>query len=146
MTEFSQGTNQSMNKLRALAGSFVEVHATSRGGNFNLSLAAYLICAAENMYFGAVNIGKGGKGGWRDCAGWSEPLILEKYEKPLGPPTGPGVWQDATCSWTRAFATGTRVEVRPGGRPKGGGGPKQHGESCVWWSDGSTLGTLCDKR
>jgi hypothetical protein len=29
-----------------------------------------------------------------------------------------------------------------GGKPKGGG-PKQHGASCVWWSDGSTLGTLC---
>jgi hypothetical protein len=114
MTEFFQGTNQSMNKLRALKGSFVEVHATSRGGNFNLSLAAYLVCAEEGMYFGAANLVARGKGGWSDCAGWSEPQILEQYAKPLGPPTGPGVWSDATGSWTRAFATGTRVEIRPG--------------------------------
>ena len=81
MLEFFQGTNESMNRLLQLKGTFVEVHATSRGANFNMSLAAYLVCVEEGMYFGAAN---GRFGGWKDCAGWDDSLITAQYSKPLG--------------------------------------------------------------
>ena len=142
MLEFFQGTNESMNKLLALKGSFVEVHATSRGGDFPLSFAAYLICAEPGMYFGAA-IGR--FGGWSDCTGWSDPSITSHYAKALGEPTNPAVYHLANGSWTRTFGSGTTVLVTPGGKPPGGG-KKIRGGSCIWFSDGTALGSLCGVR
>lgn len=51
MLEFFQGTNESMNKLLALKGTFVEVHATSRGANFQLSLAVRCVLHPHALCF-----------------------------------------------------------------------------------------------
>ena len=120
-------------------GSFVEVHATARGANFELSLAAYLVCVEEGQYFGAAN---GRFGGWSDCEGWSDPMIIDAYSKPLGKPLGPASWHASNGSWVRQFASGTTVLVVPGGHPPGGG-KRLKGASCIRWGDGSSLGTLC---
>jgi hypothetical protein len=138
MIEFFQGTNESVNRLRALNGTFVEVHATSRGADFNLSLAAYLVCVEEGMYFGAA---QGRFGGWKDCAGWDDPTIVEQYTKPLGRPDAEAVYH-TNGTWTRGFGSGTRVLLVPAGRPPGGG-KKIKGGSCVWWADGTAIGSLC---
>ena len=90
------------------------------------------------MYFGAAS---GRFGGWSDCDGWADPAILTEYTKPLGRPLGPAVVA-ANGSWVRGFASGTRVAVSPGGHPKGGG-RMVHGQSCIWWADGTRLGSLC---
>ena len=120
--EFFQATNQSMFELQANAGRLVEVHvyAGSNSALFNSTLAAFLVAAGENAYYGAGST-------WNTCDSWLIPHA--EYLKPLGKPLGlasvvGGIWQ-------RKFESGTIATVDTTHTPS---------KTCIVWGDGSLTG------
>jgi hypothetical protein len=124
--EFLDGSETSVSFLRQLAasGTFVEAHtyAGSDVGKFNISLAAFLVGAGENAYFGAGSE-------WSACDDWLIPHA--EYAKPLGAPDG-DAQQNGTV-YTRTFGSG-KVSVTLDTAKQAG---------CVRWGDGSTTGNAC---
>ena len=89
--------------LRSLAKSktFVEVHAYIGDDRalYNLTLAAYLIAAGENAYFGAGNT-------WDTCESWLIDYQITDYQKKLGEPLADAVAHISARGekrWTRRF-------------------------------------------
>lgn len=132
---------------------FVEVHAyvgnnrESYTVDFNITLAAYLVAAGENAYFGAGST-------WDTCDSWLVDYQLADYQKELGRPAGDAVLRNSSAgdvTYTRRFASGTHVMLHMpvGSEPDRGGckrlqpDPKLRCTSCVWWSDGTVTGNAC---
>ena len=125
---------------------FQEVHAYV-GDNkelFELTLAAFLVSAGDNSYFGAGNT-------WDSCDSWLIKSQLETYRRPLGDPTAP-----ATCkgsfspsstfySCARNFSSGTTA-IFTFNKSKGNRTDEQF-SSCIRWSDGgATSGRGCSEH
>jgi hypothetical protein len=80
-------------------------------GDFNTTLAAFLLGAGENAYFGATfQHGEAGPGD----RGWSEPAwdgVRPEYTKKLGAPLGLAQISADGRTLTRSFKSGTKVVV-----------------------------------
>jgi hypothetical protein len=133
--EFFNAAQISLLQKLALHETFVEVHSYigDNPGLFNATLAAYLVAVGENAYFGAGNT-------WDTCESWLVDYQIAQYSKPLGKPLGIAnqtVSMAGETVYTRKFASGTHVKLTV---PEG---KKAKPASCVWWSDGSTVGNAC---
>eukprot|EP00935_MAST-01C_sp_MAST-1C-sp1_P001262 g1262.t1 len=123
-------------KMQQYAGHIIEYHAQYADrtvATFNASLAAFLVGAGPNAFFGAGG-GWGGPGP-DGCASWLEDRA--EYHKALGEPLGDGK-EDPPGVFTRAFKSGTHVKHQP----QVGMNGKEHA-SCIWWADGTTTGNAC---
>ena len=166
--EFFGADNVELLQGYAANKTFVEVHSYigDNRGLFNTTLAAYLIAAGENAYFGAGNT-------WDT----SEILLVNyqiaEYAKQLGAPLSDavettrriptrgsgaeagdmpasvsasasasasvqGVTLHVVTHYSRTFASGTHVALAVDKAD-----PKSTPQSCVWWSDGSSTGNNC---
>ena len=140
----------------AKSGRFVEVHAyigknvESYTVDFNVTLAAYLVAAGPNAYFGAGST-------WDTCDSWLVDYQLKDYQKKLGKPTSDAVLTNSSVgdvTYTRKFASGTQVKLSlPVGSQADRSGckriqpdPKLRCTSCIWWSDGTVTGNACNKE
>jgi hypothetical protein len=96
----------------------------------NATLAAFLIGAGRDHYIAA--------GGWHLAgrAAVSRPTILDL---PLGEPISDAVYDAATAIWTRAFASGTKVQFNASCTPNRKW-PHCDGTSIVWGSGGMMTG------
>jgi len=64
-------------------------------------MAAFLIGAGLDHYFGF--------GAWYSRSGGFAPSWKPEFEKPLGEPLADATYDAATSTWTRSFASGTKV-------------------------------------
>ena len=120
---------------------FQEVHAYVGDDQmlFDLTLAAFLVSAGENSYFGAGNT-------WDSCDSWLIMSQLATFDRPLGSPSDPictGSHNPSSSfySCTRNFSTGTSVTFTfnsTKGRTK-----EDQYESCIRWSDGGPPSGVC---
>jgi len=143
--------------LYAKTKRFVEVHAyignnlESYTVDFNITLAAFLVAAGENAYFGAGST-------WATCDSWLVDYQLANYRKKLGRPMGDAALTSSAPGggdkvYTRRFASGTHVRLHmpAGSEPDRGGckrvqpDPKLRCTSCIWWGDGTATGNACGK-
>ena len=97
-------SNSSINELLngTNSGQVIQAHAEGTRCTEDLTnwIAAFLIGAGENYYFGC--------GAWNANGNDTEPLTWHpEYDKPLGAPKGPA--QHNSGVWTRSFASGTEV-------------------------------------
>ena len=107
---------------------FVEVHAyigtnqASYTVDYNITLAAYLVAAGENAYFGAGST-------WDTCESWLVDYQLADYQKQLGKPASDALFRNNTAgdvTYTRQFASGTHVMLHmPAGSEPDRGGCKR---------------------
>ena len=108
---------------------FVEVHAyigtnqASYTVDYNITLAAYLVAAGENAYFGAGST-------WDTCESWLVDYQLADYQKQLGKPASDALFRNNTAgdvTYTRQFASGTHVMLHmPAGSEPDRGGCKRN--------------------
>ena len=106
--EFFVPNNASINELLSGAGSgqVIQAHKglsmkpSGCSGDLTDIIAAFLIAASENCYFGC--------GGWNTRGNNTDPLTWRKeYDMPLGEPLGPATYQKGI--WMRQFKRGTKV-------------------------------------
>ena len=103
--EFFSASNASINELMLGVKNkkFVQAHVpvSERCTNdFTNYMAAFLIGAGENCYFGCGN--------WHAAGNDTVPFMWHpEYDKSLGVPNGPATYKDGI--WRREFASGTRV-------------------------------------
>eukprot|EP01051_Picozoa_sp_SAG22_P012872 SAG22_NODE_1379_length_4547_cov_8.497752_6_plen_209_part_00 len=105
MTQIEQLQNDSK------AGVLAAVHSE---GDFNTTLAAFLLGAGDNAYYGATF--QHGEGAAPGDKGWSEPAwdgVRPEYTRKLGAPLGPATMDAATGVLSRHFKSGTYVTLGP---------------------------------
>jgi hypothetical protein len=91
------------------AGVLAAVHSE---GDFNTTLAAFLLGAGDNAYYGATF--QHGEGAAPGDKGWSEPAwdgVRPEYTRKLGAPLGPAKLDAATGVQSRHFKSGTYVTL-----------------------------------
>merc|ERR1712087_679633 len=88
---FFKPDSKNIKQLQSLEPHYVEVHSYDKG-DFNETLAAYLIGAGKNAYWNQ------GCGGWF-CDDWA--VDYPEYHRPLGVPLGDGAFNSTTSTWTR---------------------------------------------
>ena len=98
--------NRSINELLSGAdsGQVIEAHKAGKppgcSGDLTDVIAAFLIAASENCYFGCGN--------WNTRGNDTDSLTWRKeYDMPLGEPLGPATYQKGV--WMRQFKRGTKV-------------------------------------
>ena len=106
--EFFVPNNASINELLSGAdsGQVIQAHKglsmkpSGCSGDLTDVIAAFLIAASENCYFGC--------GGWNTRGNDTDPLTWRKeYDMPLGEPLGSATYQKGI--WMRQFKRGTKV-------------------------------------
>merc|ERR1712048_515940 len=112
----------------AAAGKYVAVHIYS--ADFNHSLAAYLIGAQRNTYWGI-------HGGDSLMVAWMCDTLFKnwhwEYDEALGAPLGEA--RNESSIYTRSFSSGTNVTLNLSNP----GAPS----SCIRWASGKTTGANC---
>jgi hypothetical protein len=110
--EGCDNTNTTITNLRSVAERsrrlgnarlVYECHADCAGNACEEHIAAFLIGAGNNAYWG--------QGGWvlPSSQGVAGRWMSQFFEKPLGEPLADGVYDPKTRIWTRSFAKGVHV-------------------------------------
>jgi hypothetical protein len=110
--EGCDNTNATVTNLRSVAARskrlgnarlVYECHTTCSGAACESHIAAFLVGAGENAYWG--------QGGWvlPGSAGVANRWMPQYFEKPLGAPLSDGIYDPQTQVWSRNFAKGARV-------------------------------------
>ena len=106
LQEGCTASNATVNTLlnataRSLADNTRYIYECHSNGSES-DMAAFLIGAGLDHYFGF--------GPWYTRAGGFAPSWKPEFEKPLGEPLADATYDAATSTWTRSFASGTRVK------------------------------------